>query len=132
MAVHLPERPYSAEQLSELAEACEVFERILPYFDVLFEHRPNPLIPESNDNVVNDSGSNRDKIKSATTGKSLSVSQIESQTGLTKRKIWGVLSAPDLVFKKTMIGKETHYQFDKTIPRANPIPRKTHEAQSSK
>lgn len=112
MAVHLPEVAYSSEQLAELSKASLVFERILPYFDVYFERRT--------DEVVSNLTTNRDKVIAATSEKAVSVSEIERRTGLIKRKIWGVLSAPDLVFAKTKVNGETHYQFDKAVPRPNP------------
>lgn len=116
MAVRIPEAQYSAEQLIEVAKAIDILDRIFPYYNVRFEPiRDTQVSASPRDESAG--ATIRDKVLSVTTAVACSVPDIEVRTGLNKRQIRGVLSAPDMEFTKERVGGETRYQFAKMVPR---------------
>lgn len=129
MTIYLPEINCTGEQLAELSQAIQILERIYPHYDVYFKRAVNSLPTDVIGYIVNKNDSIRDKVINAIREKPCSVAEIEVRTGLDKKRIRGVLSAKELVFKKTRFAGETRYQYEPEIarrPPTNPSIRPTH------
>jgi hypothetical protein len=133
MSVHLPDVPYRADQLAEIAEAIEILERVFPGFDVRFtqSERTEAEVAEvakvENHNgrqqpsgrlFLDSGGTIRDRVRHATTGKFASVTEIAEESGLEIRQVRGVVNAPDAEFERQRSDGIQRYQFVAFKPRS--------------
>ena len=110
--VRLPETAISVGDFERRNEAINVLTSLYPNCDIIIESRLAQNGALARHAPATETGrSNRDKVLAVIKDVAATVDGISKATGLDAKKIRGVLTAPDLEFKRERSGGVVSYQF---------------------